>query len=46
MAVEQSSPFGGCTRTETLIALRLLEESYAREIARLLERPLSAFRKR
>jgi DNA-binding transcriptional ArsR family regulator len=45
MAVEQSSPFGGRTRTETLIALRLLEESYAREIARLLERPLSGVQK-
>jgi DNA-binding transcriptional ArsR family regulator len=45
MAVGQSSPFGGRTRTETLIALRLLEESYAREIARLLERPLSGVQK-
>ena len=34
--VTSSSPFGGQTRTRTLLALRLLEESYARELARLL----------
>lgn len=45
MVVGRSSPFGGRTRTEALIALRLLEESYAREIARLLERPLSGVQK-
>ena len=30
-----SSPFGGRTRTRALLALRLLDESYARELARL-----------
>lgn len=45
MAVGKSSPFGGRTRTETLLALRLLEESYAREIARLLQRPVSGVQK-
>ena len=38
--VDTSSPFGGQTRTRLLLALRLLEESYPRELARLLERPL------
>lgn len=41
MAVTTSSPFGSPTRTRTLIALRLLEESYARELARVLKSPLS-----
>lgn len=45
MVVGQSSPFGGRTRTETLMTLQLLEESYAREIARLLQRPLSGVQK-
>jgi len=36
-----SSPFGGQARTYVLIALRLLGDSYPRELARLLERPLS-----
>jgi len=45
MVVGQSSPFGGRTRTEALVALRLLEESYAREIARLLQRALSGVQK-
>jgi DNA-binding transcriptional ArsR family regulator len=45
MVVGQASPFGGRTRTEALLALRLLEESYARELARLLERPLSGLQK-
>jgi DNA-binding transcriptional ArsR family regulator len=31
-----SSPFGGRTRTRALLAIRLLDESYARELARLL----------
>ncbi len=31
-----SSPFGGETRTRVLVALRLLDESYPRELARLL----------
>ena len=30
-----SSPFGGRTRTRVLLALRLLDESYARELSRL-----------
>ena len=41
MVIGRSSPFGGRTRTETLLSLQLLEESYARELARLLERPVS-----
>ena len=36
-----SSPFGGQARTRVLIGLRLLEESYPRELARVLELPLS-----
>ena len=39
--VTASSPFGGQARTRALLALRLLEESYPRELARLLELPLS-----
>jgi DNA-binding transcriptional ArsR family regulator len=45
MVVGLSSPFGGRTRTESLLALWLLEESYAREIARLSGRPLSGVQK-
>src|SRR4030067_1068849 len=36
-----SSPFGGRTRTRALLALRLLGESYPRELARLLAGPPS-----
>lgn len=36
-----SSPFGGQTRTRVLLALRLLDEGYPRELARLLAAPLS-----
>jgi DNA-binding transcriptional ArsR family regulator len=36
-----SSPFGGQTRTRALLALRLLGESYPRELARLLQAPVS-----
>jgi hypothetical protein len=36
-----SSPFGGQTRTRTLLALRLVGESYPRELARILDAPLS-----
>src|SRR3990172_5897506 len=36
-----SSAFGGRTRRRALLALRLLGESYPRELARLLEAPLS-----
>jgi DNA-binding transcriptional ArsR family regulator len=39
--VNVSSPFGGQSRTAVLLALRLLEDSYARELARVLQRPLS-----
>lgn len=39
--VTTSSPFGGQTRTRVLLALRLLDESYPRELARLLDAPLS-----
>jgi DNA-binding transcriptional ArsR family regulator len=39
--VNASSPFGGQSRTAVLLALRLLEDSYARELARVLERPLN-----
>ncbi len=37
----ESSPFGGRARTRVLLALHLLSESYARELARLLDAPLS-----
>src|SRR5262245_3972652 len=36
-----SSPFGGQARTRVLLGLRLLDASYARELARVLELPLS-----
>jgi hypothetical protein len=39
--VINSSPFGGQTRTRVLLALRLLDESYPRELARLLAVPLN-----
>lgn len=39
-----SSPFGGRTRTRTLLALRLLESSYPRELARLLGVPINGIR--
>jgi DNA-binding transcriptional ArsR family regulator len=35
--VNTSSPFGGKARTQVLLALRLLDESYPRELARILE---------
>lgn len=41
MLVSQSSPFGGRTRTRVLLALRLLSESFPRELARVLDAPLS-----
>jgi len=40
-----SSPFGGQARTRALLALRLLGDSYPRELARLLESPLSNVQK-
>lgn len=46
MAVgSQSSPFGSQSRTRVLLALRLLDESYARELSRVLEMPLSNVQK-
>jgi len=39
--VTTSSPFGGQARTRVLLALRLLDESYPRELARILGLPLS-----
>jgi DNA-binding transcriptional ArsR family regulator len=36
-----SSPFGGQARTRVLVGLRLLDESYPRELARLLDLPVS-----
>jgi len=41
MLVSRSSPFGGKTRTLVLVALSLLEESFPRELARVLEVPLN-----
>jgi len=41
----QSSPFGSQSRTRVLLALRLLDESYARELSRVLEMPLSNVQK-
>ena len=40
-----SSPFGGRTRTRVLLALALLDSSYVRELARLLDAPVSGVRK-
>src|SRR6185295_14519669 len=39
--VTSSSPFGGQARTRVLLTLRLLDESYPRELARVLELPVS-----
>jgi DNA-binding transcriptional ArsR family regulator len=41
MTVYRSSPFGSKTRTRVLLALRLLSESYPRELARVLDQSLS-----
>jgi len=41
MLVSRSSPFGGQARTLVLLALSLLEESFPRELARLLDVPLN-----
>jgi DNA-binding transcriptional ArsR family regulator len=41
MVIMNSSPFGGGTRTRVLLALSLLVESYPRELARVLDAPLS-----
>lgn len=40
-----SSPFGSYARTRVLLALQLLGESYARELARLLDLGLSGVQK-
>ena len=40
-----SSPFGSFARTRALLALRLLVESYPRELARLLDFNLSSVQK-
>ncbi len=45
MSIMTSSPFGGQTRTRVLVALRLLETSYPRELARVLAAPVSGVRK-
>ena len=45
MVITSSSPFGSRTRTRVLLALRLLGESYPRELARLLNAPLSGVQK-
>ena len=37
MLVSRSSPFGSRTRTLVLLALSLLDESFPRELARLME---------
>lgn len=37
----ESSPFGGRTRTRVLLALRLVESSYPRELCRILGTPLA-----
>ncbi|MEO8198302.1 MAG: winged helix-turn-helix domain-containing protein [Thermoanaerobaculia bacterium] len=44
MMLIESSPFGGRTRTRVLLALNLLETSFARELARLLAAPVSGVR--
>jgi DNA-binding transcriptional ArsR family regulator len=43
--MEVGSPFGSKTRTQVLLALRLLEQTYPRELARLLGVPLSVVQK-
>ena len=45
MRLNESSPFGGLTRTRVLVGLCLLETSFARELARLLAAPVSGVRK-
>lgn len=40
--IGSSSPFGTPARSGVLLGLRLLHESYARELARLLDRNLSS----
>ena len=45
MVMLSSSPFGSGTRTRVLLALSLLGETYARELARTLDAPLSGVQK-
>jgi DNA-binding transcriptional ArsR family regulator len=45
MVINTSSPFGRRARTRTLLALHLMQESYARELARLLDLSLSGVQK-
>ncbi|PYM17843.1 MAG: ArsR family transcriptional regulator [Candidatus Rokuibacteriota bacterium] len=45
MVVKSSSPFGGQTRTRVLLTLYLVGQSYPRELARLLETPVSGVQK-
>jgi DNA-binding transcriptional ArsR family regulator len=40
-----SSPFGSATRTRVLVVLHLLGDSYARELARILDIRLTAVQK-
>ena len=42
---DSSSPFGSYARTRVLLALQLLRESYARELARMLDLSLSSVQK-
>ena len=42
---DASSPFGSRARTRVLLALQLLTETYAREMARLLDLSLSSVQK-
>lgn len=43
--MEVTSPFGSRTRTRLLLVLSLLEQSYARELSRVLEIPVSVIQK-
>ncbi len=43
--IRNASPFGSPGRTQAMLALQLLTESYARELARLLELNLSGLQK-
>ncbi len=43
--IDTSSPFGSSARTRVLLALQLLTDSYARELARFLEISLSSVQK-
>jgi DNA-binding transcriptional ArsR family regulator len=43
--MEVTSPFGSQTRTRVLLALSLLEQSYSRELSRILKVPISVLQK-